>query len=365
MSDIAALEKHACAACGAQAEWNPSKQLLVCPFCGTSAPFTLDKESGALVENDLAKALRDLPDEARGWLAEKRTVQCQSCKAVSVFDPERVGQNCGFCGSPSLVDYTEIKAPIRPQSLLPFKISEAQVREQIRRWYASKWLAPGRLKSRALVDRVRGVYIPYWTFDAKAVCPWEAEAGHYYYTTETYRDNQGRTQTRQVQHVRWEPASGLVEHFFDDEPVPGTRGVNPGLLRQIEPFMTNELVPYATSYLSGFVVEHYQVVLLDAAKASEEAMVQKLRELCAAQIRGDTYRNLVIHPTFSARTFKHILVPVWLLTYTYGPKVYQLLVNGHTGRMAGQYPKSPWKVAFLVIGIIIFVLILLLAMNNR
>ncbi len=91
------------------------------------------------------------------------------------------------------------------------------------------------------------------------------------------------------------------------------------------------------------MVEHYQVVLLDAAKASEEPMVQKLRELCAAQIRGDTYRNLVIHPTFSARTFKHILVPVWLLTYTYGPKVYQVLVNGHTGRMAGQYPKEPME----------------------
>ena len=71
---------------------------------------------------------------------------------------------------------------------------------------------------------MHGVYIPYWTFDAQVVCPWEAEAGHYYYTTETYRDNKGRTQTRQVRHVRWEPASGEVRHFFDDEPVPGTQG---------------------------------------------------------------------------------------------------------------------------------------------
>ena len=133
------------------------------------------------------------PDQDRGWQAEKRTVQCQSCKAVSVFDPDRVGQNCDFCGSPSLVDYAEIKAPIRPQSLLPFTVTEASVREQIRKWYASKWLAPGKLKSRALVDRVHGVYIPYWTFDAQVVCPWDAEAGHYYYTTETYQEG-GRTQ---------------------------------------------------------------------------------------------------------------------------------------------------------------------------
>jgi len=365
MPDIAALEKHACAACGAQAEWNPSKQLLVCPFCGTSTPFTVDKESGALVENDLAKALRDLPDEARGWLTEKRTVQCQSCKAVSVFDPERVGQNCQFCGSPSLVDYTEIKQPIRPQALLAFKFAESQVREQIRRWYASKWLAPGKLKSRALVDRVRGVYIPYWTFDAQAACPWEAEAGHYYYTTESYRDNQGRSQTRQVQHVRWEPASGRVDHFFDDEPVPGTQGVSHVLLRQIEPFATAELVPYDTAFLSGFIVEHYQVVLLQAAQASQDSMTEKLRQMCAAQIPGDTYRNLEIHPTFSAQTFKHILVPVWLLSYLYGTRTFQVVVNGYDGRMAGQYPKSPWKIALLVLlAIIAFLIFVMLNQNN-
>src|SRR5688500_14250901 len=208
MDDVVAREKYPCAACGAQAEWNASKQVLESPFCGTAAPFSVEQASGAIEEHDLAKALRELPDAARGWLAQKRTVQCQSCKAVSVFDPERVGQNCDFCGSPALVDYQAIKAPIRPQSLLAFKVPETQVRERIRQWYASKWLAPNALKRRALVDRVHGIYIPYWTFDAHAVCPWTADAGHYYYTTETYRDNQGRTQTRQVRHVRWEPASG-------------------------------------------------------------------------------------------------------------------------------------------------------------
>ena len=115
---------------------------------GEAIGLAVDKES--LVEQIfMATALRELPDEQRGWLAEKRSVQCQSCKAVSVFDPDRVGQNCDFCGSPSLVPYDEIKAPIRPESLLPFKVTEAQVREQIRRWYASKWLAPNKLKARA------------------------------------------------------------------------------------------------------------------------------------------------------------------------------------------------------------------------
>ena len=363
-SNVTALDTHPCPACGAQAVWNPGKQKLVCPFCGTESPYAIST-TGEIQELDLVKALREIPDEERGWRTEKRTVQCQRCKAVSVFDPNRVGQRCEFCGSPELVDYQEIKSPIRPQSLLPFKVTEDNVRDQIHRWYKSKWLAPGALKTRSLVDTVKGIYIPYWTFDAKVVCPWEAEAGHYYYTTETYTDSNGRTQTRQVQHVRWEPASGVVEHFFDDEPIPGTRGVPLPLLRQVEPFPTKQLVPYDTSYLSGFVVEHYQVVLVDAAKEAEDEMNEKLEQMCAAQIPGDTYRNLVINPTYSARTFKHILVPIWMLTYTYGARGFQVIANGVTGRIAGQYPKSFWKVFFLVVAIIIVALILLTLSQQR
>jgi hypothetical protein len=290
-------------------------------------------------------------------------VQCQSCKAISVFDPERVGQNCDFCGSPALVDYQEIKAPIRPQCLLPFTVTEAQVREQIRRWYAGKWLAPGALKQRAMVDRVRGIYIPYWTFDAHAVCPWEAEAGHYYYTTESYRDSKGRTGTRQVRHVRWTPASGEVRHVFDDEPVPATLGVSHALLKQVEPFPGDGMVPYDTAFLAGFVVEHYQIALVQAAQNSQASMTRQLESMCAAAVPGDTHRNLRIVPSFSGQTFKHMLVPVWLLTYTYRAKPYQVVVNAFTGRMAGQYPLSAWKVALLVLLALIVLLVVLLAQD--
>jgi hypothetical protein len=360
---ISALNKYACPACGAQAEWNPGKQSLVCPFCGTESPYKVDASSGAIEELDLVKALRELPDGQRGWQAEKRSVQCQSCKAVMVYDAARVGQNCEFCGSPALVAYQELKSPIRPQSLLPFKVTPGDVRDNIKRWYGSKWFAPNALKARALVDQIKGLYIPYWTFDAQVHCPWEAEAGYHYYTTETYRDNDGKSQTRQVQHTRWEWAQGQVDHFFDDEPVPGTQGVNLSLLKQVEPFPTKELVPYDTAYLSGHVVEHYQVVLVDAAKASRDSMHQQLETMCASQVPGDTQRNLRIHPEYSGETFKHILVPIWLLTYTYGAKTFQVVANGYTGVLAGQYPKSAWKIAFVVLIVLVLVALFALAQN--
>lgn len=356
---IAAKEKHACPACGAQAEWNPSKQLLVCAFCGAESPYEQYKAGGAVAELDLVTMLRELPAEQRGWDTTRHSVQCQSCKAVMVFDPAKVGKNCEFCGSPALVDYTELQSPIRPQSLLPFKLSQNDVRDRMKRWYAGRWFAPNAFKTKSLVDQLHGLYVPYWTFDAQVHCDWQAEAGHYYYTTESYRDSQGREQTRQVQHTRWEYAEGAIDHFFDDEPVPATKGVDLALLRQVEPFPTQEVVPYDTAFLSGFVVERYQINLEDAATESLNQMHATLEGLCAQQIPGDTHRNLVITPEYSNQTFKHTLLPIWLLTYTYGAKTFNVIANGYTGEIAGNYPKSFWKIAFLVVGIIIVVLTIL------
>jgi len=358
---IEAIRKDACPACGAQAVWTPSKQALVCSYCGTEAPMELDAKTGEIQEIDLVKTLREMPEELRGWKSAKKTVKCRNCHAVSVFDAGKVAKNCDFCGSPALVDYEEIQSPIRPQSVLPFKVDQVRVRELIRKWYGSKWLAPGKLKSKALVDTVHGVYLPYWTFDAQVSADWRADSGTYYYTTETYRDSKGHTRTRQVRHVRWTPAAGHVDHFFDDEPIPGTRGVRQDLLRAVEPFPNGDLVPYDTAYLSGFVVEHYQVVLIDAARHGREQMDAKLRQLCAMQVPGDTHRNLRVQAQYRGETFKHILVPVWMLVYNYGARSFQVVVNGHTGKIAGEYPKSFWKIFVLVVLAVIVVAFIVLA----
>ena len=364
-SEIAAQQKYSCPACGAEAVWNPGKQALVCPFCGTVSPAKLDSDTGKIVEHDLVAALRGVSDDQRGWQIEKRYVKCQSCQAISVLDPARQAQRCDFCGSAQLVPYEQSKASFRPESLLPFKIGEDLARDGIRSWYSKLWLAPNALKRRALTDTVKGIYLPYWTFDAKVDATWTAEAGHYYYTTETYTDGSGREQTRQVQHVRWEPAAGSISHFFDDDLVCASVGVHPELVRGIEPFPTTELKPYDAGYVAGWVVERYQIDLIAAAKASRESMDAKLKQMCAAQIPGDTYRNLDVRANYSAQTFKHILAPIWLLSYTFGSKAFQAVMNGFTGAIRGEYPKSWIKVTLLVLAIIIVLVIALSLGTHR
>ena len=116
-----------------------------------------------------------------------------------------------------------------------------------------------------------------------------------------------------------------------------------------------------TAFLSGHIVEHYQVVLTEASNQSQQQMHQALEQLCAAQIPGDTHRNLMIHPAFSDQTFKHILVPIWLLTYVFRSQSYQVLVNGSTGRIAGKYPLSAWKIFFVALLVLIGVVLVIFA----
>jgi len=338
--------------------------MLVCPFCGAESPYSIDRAIGKVGEHELDAGLRQSAVADRERTDQRRSVQCQSCKAIMVYDTARVGQNCEFCGSPALVAYQDIKSPIRPEGVLPFKIDRHRVRDDIRGWWRSKWLAPGPLAKAALVDTVKSLYIPYWTFDARAHCPWDAEAGYYYYVNVEGRDSKGNRVVRQERRVRWEQASGVIDHTFDDELVPGTTGVDLRLLRQVEPFPTQEIVPYDTAFLSGHVVEHYQVALTEAAGDSEAQMRATLEQLCARQVPGDTHRNLVIHPVFSGRTFKHVLVPIWLLVYMFGSRNFQVVVNGYTGRIAGRYPYSPWKIAFLILLAMIVFALFVIANGN-
>ena len=364
MSELIAQKKFTCPSCGGESQWNAAKQALVCVYCGTVSPGKIDAETGEIQEHDLVTALREIPDEDRGWQAEKVSVKCQSCQAISVFDAGRVGQRCEFCGSNSLLPFEQTRAPIKPESLLAFKLSETEVRDKIRDWYRNRWFAPSLLKSGARTDTVKGFYLPYWTFDAQVHADWTAMSGTHYYETEYYRDSDGNEQTRQVQKTHWQLSSGSADNFFDDELVPASQGVPPQLLRKIEPFPTHELVKYDPGFLSGWIVEQYQIDLVAAAQRARELMENEMRQICAREVPGDTYQNLQVTDDYSAQTFKHILVPVWLLSYQYGTQNFQVVINGYTGSIAGKYPLSWGKITLAVLGTLIALAILWFVMNQ-
>ena len=359
MADVSALRKHPCPDCGGDAEWNAAKKSLACPFCGKVLPWS-DGEASIgerINEHDLEAMLAAVPDKDRGLGEEKKSVKCESCQAISIFDTDRAAQRCEFCGSPSIVSVDDMQDVITPESLLPAVISSSHVRDQLRTWYSDRWWAPNKLKRIALTDTLHGIYLPYWTFDAHVDAAWEAESGYHYYETETYRNSEGKSATRQVQRTRWQSTSGEISHFFDDDVVPGTVGVHEALLRKVEPFpTTTDLKPYEPAFVRGWTVERYQVDLRRASEVSQGQMEKIIHALCSEVVPGDTHRNLEVQSTYKGRTFKHILVPVWLVTYTYGAKSFQVVVNGYTGKIAGEHPLSWVKITLAIVAALLLVL---------
>ena len=94
-------------------------------------------------------------------------------------------------------------------------------------------------------------------------------------------------------------------------------------------------------------------------------MEAKTRSLCASQVPGDTHRNLSVQADFSAQTFKHLLLPVWLVSFDYSARSFQVLVNGVTGQIAGKYPKSAVKIFFFVLFILSVIGIIAMIASNR
>jgi hypothetical protein len=198
---------------------------------------------------------------------------------------------------------------------------------------------------------------------------YEGQRGEHYYTTETYteRDAQGNdvTRTRQVQHTRWHPASGTVERWFDDILVPATKSLPPARLSALEPWDLGELTAYEPAYLSGYKAQRYQVNLaegFDLAKGVAEPVIESdVRR----DIGGDEQRISQVSTNYSAVTFKHLLLPVYVGAYRFRDRVFQVVVNGRTGEVQGERPYSFWKIFFLALFIAAALLVVALVFGNR
>ncbi|MEI4486930.1 primosomal protein N' (replication factor Y) - superfamily II helicase [Frigidibacter sp. MR17.14] len=358
-----------CTSCGADLRFAPGQTVLVCDHCGArveiapepaTAPGPWKQARTGLRELDLARGLSlDLPGE----VAAHRTVSCPNCGAVVEFDGDRHAAECPFCATPVVVDTGETRA-IKPQGLVSFKITEEAARAALGKWLQSRWFAPGGLADYARKGRrLTGVYSPFWTFDAATESAYQGQRGDAYYTSRTVTVN-GQERTEQVRHIRWRPVSGRVARAFDDVLVLASRSLPAGHVKALEPWGLGALQPYRPEYLSGFLAEGYTVALAEGHAEARAIMERVIAQDVRADIGGDEQRIARIETRHRDETFKHVLLPVWTAAYRYRGKSFACVVNGQTGRVAGERPYSPWKIAgAVVLGLILLGIVLWL--NQR
>ena len=339
-----------CEQCGADLEFHIGSQRMRCSHCAFERDLTA--EPGRVAERDFDAGLARIAARRTAAAApateETNEVRCSSCGAGVTFRGTLTSTECAFCGTPVQRENVHAATDRIPvDGVLAFHVDRKVVESRLRAWVASRWFAPNDFKQRGAHGRFEGVYLPYWTFDLMTATRWDGQRGDHYYVTEGHGKDQ-----RQVRKTRWSHRSGWFQRFFDDLLVLGARGLPDGLVDKLAPWPLPQCVPFDQEMLAGFLAQTYDVempVAFRTAKARADAAIESQ---VRGEIGGDEQRVGTIDTDYTAITYKHLLLPVWLLSYKFREKTYRVVVNACTGELHGERPWSAWKIVALVLAIL-------------
>ncbi len=356
-------------------QYAPGTESLTCSHCGVA---NLIAASKVLVhEEDYLGAIQALRDQAE--TVDVLTVKCSACGAESTLPPDITADRCPFCSNP-VVAVRSSRKLIRPESLLPFRISREQAVGLFGTWIGGLWFAPGSLRREAGGVRLVGIYVPAWTYDSRTTSDYTGQRGDDYWETETYWDTETYTETegdhtvtktrqvmktRQVCKTRWSSAAGQVGNAFDDVFVLATGSLPMDLATKLEPWDLQNLAPFQEEYLSGFVAESYRIGLEEGFTQAQQTMRPAIEQAVCQDIGGDHQQIESLATRYYDVTFKHLLLPVWLCAYSYHGVVYRFVVNARTGELHGQRPWSYAKVAILITVLLALVILVVVIVAQQ
>ncbi len=344
--------KKACTNCGAALLYAPGTTNLECKYCGNTQVIAPEEDS--FQELELKPYLEQL-----GSLSHSEVIsmlQCQNCGANQHIEENYKSLHCVYCSMPLILEDLQQEEWILPGALVPFQLTKEKSHAIFKQWVSKLWFAPNKLKKAALdPQKTKGLYVPYWTFDAQLFARYTGQRGDYYYVSVPHTTRQNGkvvTQMRQERRTRWSPASGSISGFIDDTLVKASYQRSGKIPKKIARWDLKKLTAFDSSYLSGFVTEKYTIPLKEGHIESNKKAREIAHTLVCRDIGGDTQRVSSLNMSLSQESFKHILLPVYVSAYSYKTKRYNFFVNGQTGKLSGQRPWSFWKIFFLVVGII-------------
>ena len=319
-----------CPQCGATLTFEAGAGRLQCGHCSYSA--AVEAASALGQEKVLDFALPTV--QSHRWAVGHRQFVCAQCGASSVVEPGRTSEQCPFCGAAALLAAPEDAEMLAPEGIIPMRRPAATIRADLARWLKLGFFIPDDLAQLARDQGLRPVYVPFWSFNATLNARWKARVA----------EGHGRNR-------RWVWRTGERIFFYTQHLQPGTRSLPPGLLRAAEPFDFQQLVEYQPAFLAGWPAGSYDVSLAQASLEGREAMLKDAaKQLQFKAAPGDDISELsVTSSDFTGMTFQLVLLPLWVGAYQYRQKQYRVLVNGQTGKVAGERPTDWVKVALVAV----------------
>lgn len=313
-----------CANCAGQCLYDPAVQALTCSSCGdvTSLDSAQDAAAADEFAYDPATAQPETPQHF-----DTLVHRCETCGGSVTFVAQALSTRCPYCDGPVVVDTSD--TGYAPMALIPFRVPEPDAQALAQIWVGKRIAAPSDLAGIVAKARVAGLYVPFWTFDSDELVQ--------YWASYRVRSNK-RTYTRQT--------SGRLRMQFDDMLVPASPHVTP-LIRDgiLHDFFPERLRPYRAGYLAGFAAEQHHQTLDEGLQRKGDEKALLIRNRIKGHVNKSGVHNIRYHADTSGIHYRRILLPVWILHYTYNGKAKKVVVCGIDGRAYGERPFSPWKLA--------------------
>jgi DNA-directed RNA polymerase subunit RPC12/RpoP len=345
-----------CPNCGSNLTLNADTGLLDCPNCGSSfdpqklavTVEELEAKQAEPTDPSQAPAQADAQAQAQGEAQpqdapEQTEFVCNACGAKLVTDSHTAATFCAFCGSPALVG-KRLTEQFQPQYMIPFKYSRKSAEEAFIQWAGKGKWTPFGFVSKKNVQKMTGLYVPFWLFNINATIDAKGTA-----TKSHYRGND-----EIVESFNFERKAQL---YWNNVPLDGETRIDDALMEAIEPFDFRALMPYDYRYLPGFYADRYDQTPQDLSGRATKRGIDGINQALNSSLKG-TYDRFTIKENLSridSMEANYALLPVWFLSYKYRNKYYYFAMNGQTGEVAGQVPVSPVKKMmffFIVLGIL-------------
>lgn len=350
-----------CTACGGELHFDIASQKLKCPHCGNTQDLAEGGEP--VVENDLRAALRMVREgrveHATNTIADEHEIVCQNCGGHTTFTGSLTANNCPYCATPIQRDDVQ-DAPDRlpVDAVLPFAVDDKAAAKLIEDWINGRWFAPSEFKRYNRTGSFSSVYMAYFTYDANTVTSYVGQRGVTRTRTVGSGDNQ-RIET----YTQWYPARGTVANSFDDVPVLANTGFEKKRIDKLEPWPTQTAKSYSAEYAAGHLARTYDRDVEECLGEATSVMEEEIRGSIRRDIGGNSQRIDRMNIRWQEMTYKHVLLPLWLLTVIYNERPFQVYINGVTGEVHGARPYSKVKIAVAATVATIVVILLIIAFS--
>lgn len=341
------VTNYQCPACTGPLHFVGASGKLECDYCGSSfevaeieALYAEKEEKAASVtEAERQKEQQQaagnewdtsgLDDDWGNEIEGMKVYSCPSCGAELICEETTAATACPYCGNPTVVP-GQFSGALRPDYVIPFRLDKEQALSILKKHYRGKFFMPNEFKKKDTVDKIQGVYVPFWLFDG------EAEGMVEFHGEISHVTKQRDVEITRTDHYRLLRGGSLS---FEKVPVDASTKMPDDYMDSIEPYDYAELKPFSTAYLPGFLADKYDVSVDDGMVRADLRCQKSLEQELEARISGYTSVSPVRRDIRLNRGKVHYaLLPVWLLNVNWQEKPYLFAINGQSGKIVGAVP---------------------------